>query len=78
MIIDDMEWMLSFSNRWIFGKKVRGVIRDELACVFWNGNGWCWAVHRANVDGEIMQVSGVSKEGFLATIDKAEAILQAN
>lgn len=53
MQIDNLEWQLIDENQWVFGRKVRGIVRDPIGEVYLDEErnpSWIWFVWKEGVD----------------------------
>lgn len=82
MRIDEMgwEWQHLGDNDWVFGKKVRGIVRESMAEVYFNDEGhqdkyfgWVWFI-RPNAGGTTVD-RGVS-HSLRSAVETAEIVLE--
>jgi hypothetical protein len=64
-----MEWQTTGKNHWVYGEKVRGVIRDRKAEVWWDKDKSVW---RWSKKGRMSSGTGGD---FVEAIEAAEAAL---
>lgn len=79
MNLNEFEWQQTGIDEWVFGIKVRGLVRVPLAEIYFdeelNGRGgWMWLVHRK--DGDVVSTERGNAVSLRFAVDETERIMR--